>query len=160
MADLITHPDLYLLLKAGTRDEIPLATPAWDIRNIQVLLDGPDVRGGDRLLPTTVGVKAYKRRATVSRRVLIMRIYGQYDRTGAANANPETGLIANIGVIRSKVSDPVTTGDGTRTGTLKIAGSSDRTATVHVISPLQLVSIGNWMVDAVLTLDLLAGTFA
>lgn len=156
MPDQITKS---LYLSIGT---VNFATPAYDISNLEVLLDGPDVRGADRLLPNTAGVKAYKRRATVSRRLLQLNIYGTADRTGAAASGATAQfqqLLDNIAVIRT-ISDPVSTGDGTQTATLHFPNATTKTATVHVISPLQLSWVSYKFVKAVLTLELTAGVFA
>lgn len=156
MPDQITNT---LYLSIGT---VNFATPAYDIKNIEVLLDGPDVRGKDRILPTAAGVKPYKRRATVSRRVLQMQIYGDADRTGTPASGTTAQfqqLLDNIAVVRT-ISDPVGTGDGTQTATLHFPNATTKTATVHVISPLQLRWVSHKLVNAVLTLELTAGSFA
>lgn len=151
MADQITNT---LYLSIGT---VNFATPAFDISNIEILLDGPDVRGSDRLLPTAAGVKPYRRRATVSRRFLHLQIYGNAKRDGSATSSGIQGLIDNIALIR-QISDP-TSGNGTYIGTLHYPGTNIGTAALHVISPLQIKAESDWFARGVLTIELIDGAF-
>ena len=153
MADQITNT---LYLSIGT---VNFATPAFDVKNIETLLDGPDVRGTNRTIPLNAGVRPYKKRATVSRRLLHIQIYGDRTRTGSATSSMTQGLIDNIALLR-QVTDPVSSGNGTQVGTLHYPAGGTATASLHVISPLQLNAVSHRLVNAILTLDLVNGSFA
>lgn len=152
MADQITNT---LYLSIGT---VNFATPAFDVQNIETLLDGPDVRGSDRIIPGTAGVRPYKRRATVSTRLLHLQIYGNKDRTGAATSGPLQGLIDNVSLLR-EISDPVSTGAGTQTATLHLPAGGTLTASVHVGSNLQLTAVSHSLIRGILTLEIIGGSF-
>lgn len=153
MADQITNT---LYLSIGT---VNFATPAFDVQNIETLLDGADVRGSDRLLPTTAGVKPYKRRATVTRRMLHLQIYGHKKRDGTATSSALQGIVDNVALLR-QVTDPVSTGNGTQTAVLHLPSGGTQTAAVHVLSNLQLVAESDWLVRGVMTLELVNGSFS
>jgi len=135
---------------------VPLATPAWEASDLNSLLQGPDQRGSDRLLPGASGVRPYKRRATVSKRSVRLVIFGDYDREGVAYADPFAGLVANIDYLRLNVSDPTGTGDGTRTAILRLSAVSAKTGSVHV-EGLELSDDDPPTVRAVLMLSLPTG---
>lgn len=147
-----------------TRDEwldidgTPLATPAWEViaGGLLPLLQGPDVRGSDRLLPGVPGVIAYKRRATVTKRVIPLVIFADTDVEGEPYADSMEGLVANIDYLRANVSDPTGVGDGTRTATLHLKDGSTRSGPVHV-EALELGGDDDQGVRAVLQLSLPEG---
>lgn len=150
MATVITrYPHLEI-------DGVPLATPAWEAMDLHGLLQGADQRGSDRLLPGASGVRAYKRRPTVSKRPVRLVIFGDYDREGVAYADPFLGLVANIDYLRANVADPTGTGDGTRTAVLRLTALSSKTGPVHV-EGLELSDDDPPTVRGVLMLSLPAG---
>jgi hypothetical protein len=143
-------------------DGTPLATPAWEVPagGLLGLIQGPDVRGSDRLIPGVAGVRRYKRRATVSKRSVPLVIWGTFDLEGVAHADHAEGLVANIDYLRANVADPIGTGDGTRTATLHLKDGSTRTGPVHV----ETMELGGDSEDAyvraVLNLSLPLGALA
>lgn len=141
-------------------DDIPLATPAWEILDLSELLNGPDLRGSDRRLPGVDGVVALPRRVDVSVRTLPMIIYGDYDMNGVAYNDPHAGVIANTLWLRDNLLLPTGEGDGTREATLYLTGDIELYGYVHVLSPLHTAStIGPDGLLATLDLSISAGMF-
>lgn len=105
---------------------------AWYVE-LSPLWATPDVRGTDRILPGVAGVKAYRRRLTVTRYSLPFYITGQYDRLGNVTADPFSGLAANLAWLYDELLLPLTTGDGTQTAVWTPPGQSPITAAVHVL---------------------------
>ena len=139
---------------------VPLATPAWVIVDLTPMWEGSEVRGRDRLLPGVAGVKARKRRATVTPKSLHMLIFGERDQDNGVYADPRAGLWTNIAYLRTNVVDPYSTGNGTRTAILHAPGAVTRTGAVHVISPLRLTKLGTITARAVLQLSIPGGALA
>lgn len=139
-------------------DGVPLATPAWEVAagGLLPLLQGPAIRGTDRLLPGVPGVKARKRRATVTLRSVPMKIFVDVDLDGDPYDDPAEGLTANVDYLRANVADPTNIGDGTRTATLHLKDGSTRSGAVHVES-LELGGDDENAVLAVLTLSIPGG---
>jgi hypothetical protein len=103
------------------------------VKNLWVLMQGPDVRGADRLIPGAAGVRPYPRRATVTKRVLELSVWGDADHDGAPHEDgPEMGLEANLAFLRLNVADPTNVGDGTRTATLLLPSGDERSGPVHI----------------------------
>lgn len=131
-----------------TRDEyleistVPLATPAWRILDLSPLWDGPQVRGDDLLIPGTAGVLTQPRRATVTRKVLPIAIFGEQDWEGNVYADPFTGVRTNLDYLYTNVFAPVGTGDGTRAATHHLKSGATRTANIIVLSPLDVRPAG------------------
>lgn len=139
-----------------TIDGVPLPCPAWEVRSLLPLWQGPALRGGDRLLPGVVGVKPYRRRATVTTKTLELTIYGDVDPDGAPNADVRAGLEANVDYLRANVADPTNLGDGTRTAVLHLPSGATRTGAVHVLA-LDLGELGPTSVRATLDLSIPGG---
>lgn len=141
-------------------DGVPLATPAWEVAagGLLPLLQGPDVRGGDRIIPGGDAIP-YLRRSTITKRSVPMVIFGAYDHEGTVHADHAVGLVANITYLRANVSDPTGVGDGTRTATLHLKSGATRTGPVHVES-LELGGDDENAVLAILTLSLPNGALA
>lgn len=92
-----------------------------------------DVRGKDRILPTAVGVIAYPRRVTATRRDFRLIVVGDVDRLGAPNTDPIAGLQANLEYLRTNVIAPVATTTGTRAAVLTMPSTATRSADIHVL---------------------------
>lgn len=135
-------------------DDIPFATPAGEVRagGLLPLLQGPDVRGSNRIIPGAGGVRRNPRRATESRRAIPLVIFADTDPEGVPHADPAIGLVANIDYYRA-VTDPTGVGDGTRTATVHLKDGSTRSGPVHV-EALELGGDDNQGVLAVLVLTL------
>lgn len=138
---------------------VPLATPAWHVAagGLLPLIQGPDVRGSDRIVPLGAAVP-YRRRATVTKRAIPMVILGALDLDGVAHPSEARGLVANVAYLRANVTDPTGVGDGTRVATLHLLGGN-RTGPVHVES-FELGGDGETSILAVLTLSLPNGALA
>lgn len=137
---------------------VPLATPAWEIVDLSPLWEGAEVRGADRLLPGVIGVRPYRRRATVTVKALRMVIYGDKNLDGVVQADVRLGLWNNIAYLRTNVVDPTNVGNGTRTAILRAPGGITRSGPVHVLSPLKLgADLGPTSVRAVLELSIPGG---
>ncbi len=150
-----------------TRDEwleidgIPLATPAWEITDLSELLNGPDVRGSDRVLPGVAGVVALRRRVTVSVRTLPMVIYGDRDWNGDSYEDGHDGVETNLAYLVDNLCIPTDTGDGTLPAVLYLIGGGVRTADVHVLSPIHTATeLGPAGLRATLDLSIPAGYFS
>lgn len=137
---------------------IPLATPAWKVIDLAPLLDGPDLRGADRLVPGAVGVRPYPRRATVSIRTLQMVIFGDRSLEGTPYANRRDGIDTNVAYLVDNLLAPPG-GNGTRLAILHLQNGSMKSAYVHVLSPLRLGHIGPGAVRGALDLSIPSGKF-
>lgn len=113
-------------------NSIPLATPAWDVLNVDVLWNAPDVRGTDRLLPGASGVRARKRRPTVTKVTLEMIIKGARNWENTVYASPAVGLETNVLYLRSNVTDVLASSDSTVVATLHNPSGGTKTGSVHV----------------------------
>jgi hypothetical protein len=133
MPDVITASE-YLIINST-----PLATPAWRITDLTPLWSGPDLRGGDRVLPGATGVIAYRRRATATRLILPGVIWGDKTRENVATSDVRTGLHDNLDAFYTAIVAPVASDPGTHAATWVKPGT-DKTANVHVVgfTPRQL----------------------
>lgn len=137
---------------------VSLTTPAWWCGDLAPLVDGPDLRGEDVLLPGVAGVIPLPRRITVSKRSVQMFITGDYDRLGVAQTNPRIGLQVNCQYLIDNLLLPAG-GNGTRLAVLTMANGSTRSAYVHVLSPLELGAAGHRGRRGVLNLSIPSGYF-
>lgn len=147
------------MLEYVTFDAYPIPNPAVECYSLLPLWRGPDVRGSDRTVPGVSGVKRYRRRATVSRRVLLLTLYGDRDSDGNPVANVREGIEAIVAEVRAQVADPTNVGDGTRTAVLHFPSGATKTGPVHVIS-LDLGENGPTSVKATLDLSIPGGVLA
>jgi len=138
---------------------VSLHTPAWTVIDVTTLWMGADIRGQDRLLPTTPGVIPYRRRMTVTKYSLPMVIIGHVDMTGAPNTDIWEGLEYNIDFLRAWVVDPTNVGDGTVPASLTMPSGTVRTADVHVLG-LNLGIVTRARMRATLEISLPQGVFA
>lgn len=95
------------------------------------LLETPNVRGSDRVLPGVSGVRAFRRRSTVTEYSLPLYIFGDADHVGAVRDGSQAQVVANLAWITSAFFLP-STPDGTVTATLTV-GAVTRTGAAHVI---------------------------
>lgn len=142
-----------------TINNIPLMSPAWRALNLQTLQSGANVRGADRIIPGTAGVKARRRRQTATERTLEMLVYGDVNVSNSVYSNAVQGVVSNINYLRYYVVDPPSTGDGTRSATLTLATGATSTTPVHVVGFEVGESIGWGKVRATIDLSIPAGTF-
>lgn len=138
------------------------------ITDMSALLDDAELRGGNRLVPHTVGTVARRRRRTTTRKDFPMVFTGAYTSAGAfvgGTAARKVALIEGIAAFRAAigVGEDAPAGDaGTVTATWErtALGLADLTAQVHVLSPFRVeVHIGA-VATAVLSLELPLGRFA
>lgn len=114
-------------------DGISLFRPAWTITSLASLYDDPAQRGGDRLLPGVIGVKAYRRRVTVTRRSLPFQVTGYVDAADVIVADPFAQLRLNLAYLRANVTLPTNVGEGTRTAVLTLPDGTTVTKDLHVL---------------------------
>lgn len=134
-------------------------TPAWTIVDVTQLWMGANIRGGDRLLPSTPGVIPYRRRMTVTRHSLPMVIVGYVDQAGTPYNDPWEGLETNIDYLRAWIVDPTNVGDGTLPATLTMPSGGTRTADIHVLG-LSLGIVSRARMRATLDISIPEGVFA
>lgn len=136
-------------------------TQAWKILNLNTLMDGPAIRGSDRLLPGAAGVRARKRRADVTVHSMELIVTGITTSAGVRNADFAAGLWINLKYLRDNVTDPYSTGDGTRSATLYLPDGTTQTASVHCSTlQTQPVDQSSYYVKATFDLSIPAGSFA
>jgi len=114
-------------------DGVGLFTPAWTVTSLASLYDDPDVRGGDRLIPGRTGVLPYRRRATATRHSLPFLVVGLVDDNGIVQSDPNAQLVTNLRYLKTNVTLPTNTGDGTRTAVLTMPDGTVVTEDIHVI---------------------------
>lgn len=110
-----------------------LSTPAWHTPDLSDLYGTPTLRGTDRVLPGVTGVRAYRRRATVTLRSLPFLVTGQVDRFGTPYPDPDAGLQTNIAYLNANVLLPTNVGDGTRSFVWTLVDASTVAVSVHVL---------------------------
>lgn len=138
---------------------VSMHTYAWTVVDVTQLWMGAEIRGQDRLLPTTPGVIPYRRRMTVTRFSLPMVIVGHVDQYNTPYADPWEGLEDNIDFLRAWVVDPTNVGDGTVPAELTMPSGSTRTADVHVLA-LTLGEVSRARLRATLEISIPEGVFA
>lgn len=129
----------------------------WYATDLSPLWDGPDIRGGDLLLPGASGQRPRPRRPDLTKRNLPLVIVGDHDIDGNAytsQADVREQLWENVSYLRGHVVDPLTTGDGTRYLTLFLPNGDMAGGRVTVYSPLNLTARGPAALDAILSVSL------
>lgn len=124
-----------------TLNGVPMKTRAWTCPDLTPLWLPAAVRGQDRLFPGANGVRALRRRTTVTQYALDFRVSGISDMDGVVVAGTGNGpeefeqLELNLTYLRNNVIDPRTTpnADGTVPGVLTMPSGATRTADVHVL---------------------------
>ena len=139
-------------------DGVPLSTPAWEHTNLQVLLGAAVVRGSNVVMPGAVGVRPVRRRPTETNLTLELAIFGGQSWDGTLNADPMTGLIANLDHLKANVIDPLATTNSVRTATLVLPADT-MTAAIQVLGFEVTEYIGTAAVLASMDITLLRGQF-
>lgn len=153
MPTVITR-DSYLVVNS-----VVLATPAWRILNLDdEMSSDSDVRGQDRLIPGSAGVRAKKRRRAVTVKQFEMWIGGAYDQTGAAYSDRRMGLITNVEYLKANLGLGYATGDGTVTATWHRYDTTTKAAAVHV-THFEVSDLNKRDVKAVLEISIPSGQF-
>lgn len=115
--------------------------PCFGCPDISWAIEGPAVRGEDRLLPGVAGVVPYPRRPTVTKRSVPVIVIGKVDHNGAVNADYGIGLRNNLDYLQNQVAlPPGGTGPFTYTATLHHPDGTTKTAqfvTEHMAVTLQ-----------------------
>lgn len=141
-------------------DAVPLeVTGCVRIRDLAPLLSGSEVRGSDVLIPGIDGVLPQLRRTTVTIVALELMVFAFRDFAGDPHSDARSGLWSNVAYLLDNVmASPG--GDGTRTATLHWPdGTTETTADVHVIGPLDLSADGPNKLRGVLRLSFPYGAF-
>lgn len=125
-------------LDAATRDGtlsidgVGLQRLAWTVLDLTPFWEGPEQRGDDTMIPGRPGVLSNPRRADTTTVSLRMIIDGNFTPTGEPAPDPRGQLRLNIKYLRTNVSDPTYTGDGTRTLTIVTRDGATLTGPVTV----------------------------
>ncbi len=127
-----TYPTGRLSIE-GTSGWLLMHGPAWNVLDCLDLWVEANKRGQDRLLPTTAGVVAYKRRTTATDHLLSLAVCGDCDRNGVTNADPWVGLQANLAYLYDQIVVTPSTTAGTRNARLTMPNGTDRSAATHVL---------------------------
>jgi hypothetical protein len=91
---------------------VPLATPAWEIPDLSILLDSPSLRGSDVLLPLA-GFRGYRRRPSLTVLTFALDVQGDVDEDGAPTADGLTGVVEHMEYLTTALGYAEATGDGT-----------------------------------------------
>lgn len=140
---------------------VDLATYAWRITDLSDLLaDGP-VRGRDRLLPLSPGVRGYPRRRTARVCSLPMDIYGHYTEDGEDIEDPMQGVIDHLLYLSANlgIGEDATADDGTVPAIWHLPDESTLGADVHVLSIDNIRDVGPGLLRCVLDISIPAGRF-
>jgi len=138
-------------------NNVPLATPAWEVLDLSPLWGIGGLRGEDRVIPFADGKSPLRRVRDDWREVVPIVIYGDFDQNNVAQSNTRTGLQANIDYLRDNILTPNTTDPGTWTLKLHMPDSTIRTAECFVLPPMQLVPLSPMAVRGVLDILIPAG---
>lgn len=114
---------------------IPLATPAWRVDDLSPLMSENALRGDDRIIPGAAGVRAKRRRRTVTVLSFGLHVFGLYDQDGAIQADARQGLINNIAYLKANLGAASAIGNGTVTAEWHQPSGAVKTASVHVLGP-------------------------
>lgn len=139
-------------------DGVPLNTPAWTHQNLQDMLAYAAMRGENRIIPGGIGVRALPRRPTERTYTVNLAVYGDRRWDDVENPDAVAGLAANIEHLVTSVVDPLATTDSLRMATLHYGGATYSTA-AQVVGFEVLDSLGPWVVQASMDVNLVQGTF-
>ncbi len=129
------------------------------VPDLTPLLSGSAQRGDDRRVPGTAGVIANRRRRDVTLVNLDLLIFGDNTVAGVPHPNIRTGIYRNLKHLQANVTNPLATGDGTRTATLTWQGETPVSKPVHVLGSIDTADAGTTMVRGVLRLSFPVGLF-
>lgn len=124
-----------------TLNGVPMKTRAWTCPDLTPLWMPSAIRGEDRIIPRMSGVRANRRRRTVTQFSLDFRVAGISSMDGLIVAGEGNGpeefeqLEYNLTYLRQNVIDPRTSpnANGTVPGVLTMPSGAIRTADVHVL---------------------------
>lgn len=143
---------------------------AWcAITDMSALLDDAELRGANVLVPHVVGTRARRRRRTTTRKDLPMVFTGAYDLSetyvGGGLADRKRQLLVNIEAFREALGigeDAPAGSAGTVTALWdrSALGLSNKSAAVHVLSPLRVELHIGAVATATLSLEIPLGSFA
>ena len=89
-----------------TIDGVPLSTPAWTTTDLTELLDGPENRGSNLVIPRRPGA-IFRAKIRDSKIVNIpIVIFGDRDAENNVHADPRQGLIDNINALKAALFMP------------------------------------------------------
>lgn len=127
---------------------VPLATPAFECLDPMTLAAPASRRGQDRVIAGAAGVRAKRRRKTVTRRTITVVVAGHPKWDGSQHSAGDTGLQSNLDHIYAALlptdGDPIT-------ATVHKPGGSTVTGPVQ-IEDIETEYHGD--TDAVLTIDI------
>lgn len=140
-------------------------TKAWCLATLNPLLDDAGLRGSNKLLPHTVGVKAKRKRRTVSVYEFVLVVTGLYTPAGVRVPDLDDRymqLITNTETLKGYLGigeDAPAGVTGTVAAVWTRPNASTKNAAVHVVTPFnftqhKFVNIGR------LALEVPAGKFA
>lgn len=137
--------------------------PHFTISNPQALLDLADLRGGDRLVPHAVGVKARRRRRTVTRKDFPVALTGWC--TPAGVRVPASQRYQQLIDNRDEVVAALGIGEdapagvtGTVAAVWTLPDATTKSAAVHVLTPWRL-EMHQFVLVGVLSISVPAGRF-
>jgi hypothetical protein len=140
---------------------VSMHTWGWNVLDIRDLLFVSAIRGQDKLIPLVPGLRPYRRRLTATTHSLNIIISGLHALDGTpvtSHAARMSKLEEHLDFLYANVVAPVPTVSGTRPAVLLPAGSSPRTAEIHVYS----LTPGTWTpatLRATLDISIPAGRF-
>jgi len=147
--------DEYLIVNG-----VPLATPAYRIDSLAPLHQGRDLRGEDRLIPGAVGVRARRRRATVTVLTFGLHVYGIFDKDGVAYADARQGLDDNTAYLNANLGAGSATGDGTVPVIWHQPNATELSVNAHVLGPHDPEKMSPTWLHFMLDLSVPSGWFA
>lgn len=88
--------------------ETPMRCSAWWITDLSPIWGFPALRGENQIVPGAPGRRAVQRRMDEGTYVMPLQVIGDVNASGGTNANPFTGLRANLEHLWANVGDPST----------------------------------------------------
>ena len=149
-------------LAAATRDGtlwisgVLMMRPAFAVLDVWPLIQGPDQRGEDTVVPGRPGVLSNPRRATSTTVQLRMVIDGEREVDGSVAEDPRAQVWETVKYLRAFVADPTYLTDGTRTARLVLRNGDELEGPVTV-GPLRLGEQGGPIARAALTVTMPQG---
>lgn len=141
-------------------NSVPLDTYAWRCLDYSDLLNGPAIRGNDRLFPSAPGRRAVKRKVDATTVSLSMHVFGYKAQDGSAIAAPLEGLMTHRAYLRANLGLGLSTGNGTVAVTFKRGSLADLTGSVTVLAIADWQTINGREATFRLDLSIPAGELA
>lgn len=139
--------DVYLEVNS-----VPLDTYGWRCLDYSDLMDGPTLRGSDRLFPRAEGRRAKRRRIDARVVSLSMMVFGTQDQDNTPYSDPLLGLYANRDYLRANLGLAESTGDGTVNAVFYRDSLADLTGDVTVLAMADWQTVRG--IEATFRLDL------